>query len=373
VKLKWTPLDQLAFRGTWGKGFRAPNVAESGNSGEAFLAATVPDPILCPNPANPNTKGNFPSQCSVELVGVQSSNPTLQPEKSTNYTFGVVYEPVRATSLTVDYYDIKINQDVISAFELGGLCPACLTLPGLVRGPQVTLPQCTNTPASGNCTTAPALTSSGLIIYQPYPYENGTEDETSGFDVNLHSGIDLGAAGKLTAEVDYTHILKFILTAPGFYASLAGTHGPSGVSGDTGNPKDRAVVRLTWDKGPVEVSATVNYISDFDVTDPSSGQNTCAEAVYAAFTLEYGPRFPRGSAFPTSFCNVASFTETDLYGQYMFNDHFSIHGSVLNLFNRPPPLDIVTYGGGGGLAYDAAMHQAGAVGRFFTVGATYKF
>lgn len=373
VKLKWSPFDQFALRGTWGKGFRAPNVAEAGNSGEAFLAAAVADPLLCPNAANANTAGNFPSQCSLELVGVQASNPKLQPEKSTNYTFGFILEPIRQTSLTVDYYDIKINQDIISAFELGGLCPSCLNLPGLVRGPPVTLPECTNTPASGACTTTNATTPVGLILYQPYPYENGSSDETSGIDLNLHSVIDLAAAGKLTAEVDYTHIMKFVLTAPGFYAELAGTHGPSGISGDTGNPKDRAVVRLTWDKGPAELAVTANYISSFGVEDGSAGQNTCAQAMYAAFTLEYGSRFTPGSSFPQSFCTVGSFVETDLYGQWTFNDHFSMHGSVLNVFNRPPPIDMVTYGGGGGLAYDAAMHQAGAVGRFFSIGGTYRF
>jgi len=47
--------------------------------------------------------------------------------------------------------------------------------------------------------------------------------------------------------------------------------------------------------------------------------------------------------------------------------------SMLNLFNRPPPLDITTYGGSGGAAYDAALHQAGVVGRFFTVGGSWRF
>jgi len=46
---------------------------------------------------------------------------------------------------------------------------------------------------------------------------------------------------------------------------------------------------------------------------------------------------------------------------------------VTNLFNANPPLDLQTYGGGGNLAYDAALHQDGAVGRYFTLGATYRF
>ena len=50
-----------------------------------------------------------------------------------------------------------------------------------------------------------------------------------------------------------------------------------------------------------------------------------------------------------------------------------MHVAVTNLLNRPPSFDDVTYGGGGGAAYSAGLEQAGAVGRFITVGAGYKF
>ena len=37
-------------------------------------------------------------------------------------------------------------------------------------------------------------------------------------------------------------------------------------------------------------------------------------------------------------------------------------------------MDIETYGGGSGFyRYDAGLDQAGAVGRFFTIGASYDF
>jgi iron complex outermembrane receptor protein len=369
---KWTPIQQLAFRGTWGKGFRAPNVAESGDSGAAFLINTIPDPVLCPNPNGPkgaNSPGNFPSQCSVELLGFQISNPQLKPETSTNYTVGFIFEPIKQTSVSVDYYDIKINSDIISASEAGGFLNSTVGALPFVRGPQVSLPF-----VAANGSISNVLSPVGTILYQPVPYVNATQDETSGIDVDFQSVIDMEAAGKLTAELNYTHIIKFNLIAFGVTYELAGTHGPSGVGGDTGNPKDRAVFRLTWDKGPAEISANVNYIGSFTATDPSIGQNTCQEALTGFFSLDYGPRFPTGaSGYPSSFCNVASFTDVDLYGQWTFNEHLSLHGSILNVFDKPPPLDMTSYGAGAGLAYDAAMHQIGAVGRFFTIGATYKF
>ena len=84
-------------------------------------------------------------------------------------------------------------------------------------------------------------------------------------------------------------------------------------------------------------------------------------------------RFAATAVPNASFCNVHSFTDVDLYGRYKSGTHLSLHASILNLFNRPPPLDLETIGGGGQLAYDAPLNQIGAIGRFFTVGATYTF
>jgi len=146
------------------------------------------------------------------------------------------------------------------------------------------------------------------------------------------------------------------------------------VSGDTGNPKNRGTFTLTWDKGPVEIATTMNYIGTWSINDPSAGQPNECDGQFAAFSLTYSPPgpFPNGGA-PQYLCHVASFTEFDLYGSYKLNKHLSLHGSVLNLFSREPPLDISTYGGGGGGLYSSGMHQAGATGRFYTLGFAYDF
>jgi iron complex outermembrane receptor protein len=36
-------------------------------------------------------------------------------------------------------------------------------------------------------------------------------------------------------------------------------------------------------------------------------------------------------------------------------------------------VDLTTYGAAANLSYNPAMHQAGAVGRFFNLGATYTW
>ncbi|HTV79944.1 MAG TPA: hypothetical protein VMF03_16950, partial [Steroidobacteraceae bacterium] len=74
------------------------------------------------------------------------------------------------------------------------------------------------------------------------------------------------------------------------------------------------------------------------------------------------------------FCTVGYFLEADVYTAYQLTSNFQLHASVTNLFNKQPPVDVQTYGSGSMFyPYDAALHQDGAVGRYFLVGFDYDF
>jgi iron complex outermembrane receptor protein len=369
---KFTPWHVVTLRGTWGKGFRAPSAAEGGQSGETFGAGSYTDPILCPT-ASPGSgltgPGDFPSQCGFPLTGFQNANPHLQNVKSTNWTAGIILQPIEAVSATFDYYNVKVTNDIISGFEAGGFAAGYGTL---LRGAPVILPYCNPTTNPGGCTNSQltnATTPAGTILVASYPYINAGSTHTSGFDVDLKAHYDAGRFGRLTGEVSWTHLLTYQLTVNGNTFELAGTHGPSGISGDTGNPKDRGTLDVSWAKGPLTITPSLNFVGHFSITDPSSGIPDCASA------LGYFGRFINGVTPQNSqYCSVKYFLETNLYAAYQMNDSFQVHGSITNLFNKQPPVDIQTYGGGSNFyPYDAAMHQDGAVGRFFTVGFTYEF
>ena len=73
-------------------------------------------------------------------------------------------------------------------------------------------------------------------------------------------------------------------------------------------------------------------------------------------------------------CTVRHFTTWDLYGRFDATDKLSFHGSVTNLFNAKAPLDGVTYAAAGGtVPWNPSLHYSGAVGAYFTLGATYTF
>ena len=361
--VKYHPFEQLTFRGTYGQGFRAPNPAEAGTAGSLFITGVYPDPVLCKqNAQGQQLPGSFPVTCNLEPTGLQTTNPNLKPERSINYTFGVIVTPIEQIKLSADYWDVKIKRDIVSVSELVDLGVPFQSLQfNTVRGAPVTLPQ-----VQANGSLVNAQTPVGLIIAQEFPYVNATQTQVSGLDLDLSSHVDVGVVGKLSASLNYTHMFHYYLTAPdGTTTDLAGTHGPSGVSGDTGNPRDRAVLSLSWDRGPWDVTATINYVGAFNLTDPSIGLDTCSESVINS------AKWINPYSGPASWCEVSHFTDVDLYAEYAVNKRLSVHGTVLNLLNTQPPLDLQTYGSAGD--YSNAFHDAGAIGRFYSVGATYTF
>jgi len=383
--VKYSPFKMLTLRGTYGQGFRAPNPAEAGQAGSLFSGFVFNDNSLCPSLApggsgNPQTAGNFPSTCAgiAVPVGLQSGTPTLQPEKSKNYTAGFIFQPFGNTSVSFDYWDIKVNQDIQSGVNVfileanAGLLNPAMFPP--VRGAVQQQPECINTVTTGNCTTVLATTPVGPIAYTLFPYFNLTSTHVNGLDMDLLSRFDIGSAGRLSAQLNATYMFHYTFGVQGGSFDLAGTHGPSIISGDTGNPKERATASLSWDLGPWDVTASLNYVGRFNLTDPTAGFNNCAEGITGG---GLGGRF----AFSTTtvppglskYCEVASFTDIDLYAAYAFTKSFSVHGSILNVFGQQPPVDLNTYGASGNDPYNPAMHQAGAVGRFFNVGGTYTF
>ena len=357
---KFKPVDAFALRGTWGRGFRAPNPAENGNGGQAYSAGTTFDPILCPG-GDATAAGAVLQYCNFNPPYENSSNPKLKPEESHSETVGIIVEPVRTWTTTLDFFRTRISNQIVAGTA---------NIDTAVRSAPVS-DFCSN----GAGGTVSCIQSVGAILYIPVAYVNANSTQVTGLELTTHYNFSLGDWGSITTEFDWSRITSYLYTVAGVTYQLAGTHGPAVIGGNTGNPKDRMQGSVSFNRGPLTVRTTLNWISSFSLTDPS-GSNAgtpvldCATAVqtggyYAAF-------FSSGQPTDSKYCRVQSFLDTDLYASYAIDDHLIVHGSVTNLFNEQPPLDLNTYGGGN-LPYNPSMHQAGAVGRFINLGAAYKF
>ena len=347
---KFTPVQEFTLRGTFSKGFRAPNPAEVGDAGSTSgFVGNLHDPVYCPGGVvQPNLPPGMLDPCNIALQELQLSAPHLKPEKSTSFTLGTIFEPNKTYSATLDYYHITIRNQIISVGQLGQL--------GLDDAAQLG--------------TTIYRDSSQNILYDTYPFINANTTTTSGVDLDVVGKYDLHEAGHLKAEVQVSYMIAYDLTAQGVTYHLAGTHGPAFVSEDTGTPRTRGAFSLTWDKGPFEIEGTVNYISHYSVTDPSEGIPDCATALSSVF--------PNGNV-PSQFCHVGSFTELNVVARYNWDEHLQLHAGVTNLLNKKAPYDLQTFGSPGngaeqgGAPYNPSYHQDGAVGPMITVGATYTF
>jgi iron complex outermembrane receptor protein len=360
AKFKWSPMKEVSLRGTFAKGFRAPNPSEVGNAGSFFLFNGINDPVLCAD-GKRTTRGNVPAACGIQPTYVQTTDAKVDPEKATTYTLGLIIEPVRDLSATIDYYNIKMTGQITSAVQAG------FPVTNWVRNPATPVDI-----ADGNGGTFVGTPSVGTIAYGPTPYINIGGVKTHGVELDLRYLKRLGDFGNVRASLNFNHMMGYVVDNGSETFQLAGTHGPSAVGGNTGNPKNRANLTLGWERGPVTVTTTTNWVDSYSALDPSIGATNCAHAA-----AEVGSRFyfDTDAGMPAAFCTIKSFASTNLTVMYKVSPNLTLKGTILNLFDRQPPIDAATYGSAGNnlSQYNSAMHQAGAIGRFFSIGANYTF
>lgn len=360
ASFQWTPAKEFTLRGNFARGFRAPNPAESGSAGSFFSYNAIRDPILCPT-GSTTAPGSVPIYCTFTPVFVQQTTKDLAPEKSKSYSLGVVLAPLPDVGVTLDYYKIDLSNQIVSAATSDPNYT-----PAFVRGAPV---QMDTVQADGSL--ASVVSPVGPILYATSGYINAGKTTTSGIEASIKYRYRMPAdLGVLRADLSAAHTFDYTQSVNGVSYQLAGTQGPSGVGGATGNPKNRAQFSLNWARGPLDVTTSLNYTSSFSSKDPSVGGTDCD----STGTDVGGRNYFANQIQPASYCHVASFTTTNLNLQYKVTPNLTLKGTILNVFDKAPPIDVATYGNAGvQTAYNASLHQAGAVGRFFSLGLGYTF
>ena len=334
VGFKFTPASAVAFRGTYAEGFRAPSAAENGNSAVAAFTSIASDPVRC-------AVTHLPIDCSSQQVGaITIGNKNIKPETSKSYSLGMVLEPIKNISLSIDWW--KIVRDG----EINGSDPgAVVANPGGYPDAEIVRGEPTS--------NFPGLV--GPILMVKAPYLNAGKTKTSGIDLDLRGKYNAGEYGRFNSGVTVTYMKEFTRTnADGTVLEFAGTHGDVNLSGNGGTPKTKVRLTLGWDQGPVNVTANMNYVSSISNKNDVHGECLDVDA----------------NDVPYKNCRIASFTTTDLFAKWSVTKQWELTASITNLFDKMAPLDVQTYGR---INYNPSLHQAGAVGRYFTLGGRYTF
>jgi iron complex outermembrane receptor protein len=219
--------DAVAIRGTVSTGFRAPTLAE------AYYSATN----VSPSSANVQLP---PNSDAAKIVGING----LQPEEATNYSLGFVLRPIERLTVTLDAYQIEIDDRIVGS---GQLCGTGCT----VNSPAVVAAIAAN----GNVLDS-TVTQTGIAIFS-----NGLDTRTRGADLTLSYPTDYKwghvdwSIGANYNETEVTEIKSTPepLVPQSFYSRTALSNL------ETASPKYRAVLGAVWtmDRFSVSLKETV--------------------------------------------------------------------------------------------------------------------
>lgn len=169
---------QLAVRGTISTGFRAPTLAES------FYSSTT----VSPTTATVFLPANSPE---ARLVGFGP----LKPETSTNLSAGLVLRPVERLTVTLDAYQISIDDRIAATGTLLGQSGSTVVNAAVLEAIR----------SRGNVID-PTVTFAGITLFT-----NGIDTRSRGIDaaVSYSSRPDWGRIDwSLTGNLNKTRILK---------------------------------------------------------------------------------------------------------------------------------------------------------------------
>lgn len=160
--------DKVTIRGSFSTGFKAPTLHQIYTQKAQYSFV----------PGSGIQVGGLINNVSREarLLGL----PSLNPEKSTNITVGLGLRPTPQFSLTLDYYNIAVEDRIILSTEIGAT-------------------------ADGNTQLDEILSSNNLSDLSFFV--NGLDTRTAGIDfVATYRNIELGA-GKLNANLSGNYVL----------------------------------------------------------------------------------------------------------------------------------------------------------------------
>lgn len=311
VGLKYTPVEQLAIRANWGKGFRAPTLPEISPSVATFFTSVI-DP-------QDDTARN--------VSGVFAGNPNLKAEKSTSATFGIVFEPTRNMSVSLDWYRIDWRDVVASdSFQsiINDSCPGGLG----------------NCPSTANVIRDP---SNGQVVTILSNYRNLASRVTTGTDLDARLRFPTATAGTFGARMNVTYVRSFKEDG----IEVVGTNGGSNTI-----PRIKGALSVDWDKGPLSLTARANYT-----------HSVYQQLLAGSYFTPQNPQFQTG-VYPE---RVGSLTTLDLFGRYSITKNLTISASIINVFDKAPPYDP---GFSSTYFYDFSLYDPR--GRRFALSLNYK-
>lgn len=367
----WEPIADFKLRGNYQRAVRAPNIGELFAPVSTYLVNLTVDPCAGTAPtANANLRaiclaqgapaaviGTIQSPASGQPNATGGGNPNIRPEVADTFTVGAILTPrtlVEGLTISVDYFNIKINQ-AITAATPADILAACF---GNVTAASATSTACTSIRRSA--TTGRLSGSSATVGGLPQPLTNLGRIATDGIDLGVDYRRDLGFAKlNLNFQGTWTNSNTFQASPSSVVRECVGYYSANCL---TIQPKFAWNQRTTLTFGDVDLSLLWRHI---DTVRYEPGLTPLFSGAITGNTPIAGQNW--------NFNRIKAYNYLDLGTRIRAAENFEFTILVTNLLDKQPP---IVGSNAGSTSYNSGNTYSStydAVGRGFRVGARVHF
>lgn len=251
ISVGWRPRDSLLLRASYGEGFRAPGMEQLySRSAQSFDDGIDFERCNQLVPGNVVVRGSQPvvidplaNQACVttQYQNIQGGDPDLKAEQSKQFGLGAVFSPSDELTLSVDYYDTRLTDEIF-----------ILPLNAIFKAEFLGQP-------------AGALVirrADGLVDFVERQYANIAERKTRGIDFAATYDFSIGDVGEFRANFQAAYIDKMQrrLKPTGSFEPLEQTFVPD----------YRATLSVDWSRGDLAATMVGNHIDSAVFSDRSA-------------------------------------------------------------------------------------------------------
>ncbi|MDB5680050.1 TonB-dependent siderophore receptor [Sphingomonas bacterium] len=358
---EFKPIEQIKIRGTYGKGFRIPSFSESfalpttGYVGASINCASPTFTAFCA--AHASNPAYYSGGYSYGLTS--SGNPNLKPEKSTSLTAGIVLQPIKSVTFTVDYWSTKITNVIIGATVSASDIAQYYTNNGVITTPGITAVRGIADPSN--------LAALPLLGFAVGSYKNADSFLAKGIDFSASAKFDITNGIQWKTNANASLLIRLQQTDAGTVYRYDGSLGACNITSCSGAPRWRASWQNTLKfADTASVSLTAYYTSGYSsvATDSGGVYGDCAASALNGQQAIYNNGDPIQ-------CQAKSVFNLDGHFEFTVGKKFTFYGDIQNILDRAPPYDPnAAYGL---YQFNPAWGDRLFIGRSFRFGARVDF
>ena len=288
VAAAWDLFDGVRLRGSWAKGFKAPNlelvnatVVSRTNNRTDYIRCEARSRLPTNNPLYIDSFANCGE--SFNTLAMRAGNKNLKPEKSDTWSAGIVLEPQFIPSdfgqfvFTVDYWNIR-QKGIVGLFGEGN----AIILDYYDRVTGGTNPDVVRADPTADdiaLFTAAGMDPVGQVLYVNDQYRNLLPQKASGIDFGMNWQVRDTGIGDFSLDLNIAYLRKFYRQPSPEIAELLAardegiinpgttiTQGGTLVRQDS-RPRWKGSASLTWSYENFQIGAFTSYVGSVEDND----------------------------------------------------------------------------------------------------------